>query len=168
MLRRRHVEKLPPAPTRKKFDCLWTIIIEGASMKISPIVLAPIVIILLIDLYFVMPALTKSAKGIIAHKSASEASIKPILVICADGYQFTFMSRDVPHKMDTGDSIIDETDAVKLSFPDGSARILLHTISAFGAKYEADGLVWWTKGNEGFLEENDVITHRECTFVPQK
>lgn len=55
-------------------------------------------------------------------------------------------------------------EAVELVLSDGRRLTLAHAPSASGARYAdpADRLVFWSKGNTAFLEEDGRVTYRDC------
>lgn len=53
-------------------------------------------------------------------------------------------------------------DTVALTLSDGRTFVLPQTISASGVRYEKDGLVFVSKGDNSFFEENSVTTYNNC------
>jgi membrane-bound inhibitor of C-type lysozyme len=68
--------------------------------------------------------------------------------ICSDGTEFQ--------------TSVDSTgNTLALSFGD-EALILEHVRSASGAKYSNGRTIFWSKGEEAFVERDGRIVHREC------
>ncbi len=53
-------------------------------------------------------------------------------------------------------------DNVIVAFPDKKILTLTQSISASGVRYEAGGLVFWSKGDNAFVTENDINIYNSC------
>ena len=55
-------------------------------------------------------------------------------------------------------------DKVELNLSDKRSMLLLHAISASGARYtnSDESFVFWNKGNTAFIEEKSNITYKDC------
>jgi membrane-bound inhibitor of C-type lysozyme len=51
---------------------------------------------------------------------------------------------------------------VALTFPDGHTLTLPQSISADGGRYELNGTVFWSKGDNAFVTENNKNTYTNC------
>lgn len=60
---------------------------------------------------------------------------------------------------------LDGDGTVKLRLSDGRKWELPRVMAASGVRYATsdDAFIFWTKGNEAFVLENDIITYRDCT-----
>ncbi|MFZ5630862.1 MAG: MliC family protein [Spirochaetota bacterium] len=61
--------------------------------------------------------------------------------------------------------ILDEPGKVKLRLSDGRKLELPQAAAASGARYarKDETFIFWTKGEEAFVVENEVITYQDCT-----
>lgn len=61
--------------------------------------------------------------------------------------------------------ILDEPAKVKLRLSDGRKIELPQVYAASGARYAnaKETFIFWTKGEEAFVVEEDILTYRECT-----
>mgnify|MGYP001814492996 CR=1 FL=1 len=48
---------------------------------------------------------------------------------------------------------------------DGKLYLMKQERAASGARYVADELVWWSKGNEGVLLKNGRVIHSNCQLL---
>ena len=58
--------------------------------------------------------------------------------------------------------------SVALSFSDGRTMNLPQTISASGARYEADGIVFWNEGDDAFVTEGTSTAYSNCVAGIEK
>lgn len=84
------------------------------------------------------------------------AAVPPTIVakfFCANGKTINAVFENAPKNQ------------VSLELSDGRKIILLHAVSADGARYaNADeGFVFWNKGNGAFIQENGQETFSACT-----
>jgi len=61
-----------------------------------------------------------------------------------------------------------EEDRVSLKLSDGRDVMLPQTIAASGIRYanEDESFVFWSKGNDAFVEENGTTTYAQCSEAP--
>lgn len=53
-------------------------------------------------------------------------------------------------------------DTVDIRLSDGRELTLPRAISASGARYADESIVFWNKGDSAFIEENGIITYQDC------
>ena len=61
--------------------------------------------------------------------------------------------------------ILDEPGRVKLRLSDGRKLELPQAFAASGARYAnaKETFVFWTKGDDAFIVEEEILTYRDCT-----